>query len=44
MINALKALALLKDAETRPMIETLAKSDPNLRVRDEARKVLAASQ
>ena len=42
MINALKALALLKDPETRPMIEALAKSDPNLRVRDEARKVLAA--
>ena len=44
MINALKALALLKDPETRPMIEALAKSDPNLRVRDEARKVLAGME
>ena len=40
MINALKALALLKDTETLPLVESLAKSDPNLRVRDEARRVL----
>jgi HEAT repeat protein len=40
MINALKALALLRDPETLAMIESLAKSDPNLRVRDEARKAV----
>jgi hypothetical protein len=44
MINALKALALLKDAETLPAIEAVEKSDPNLRVRDEARKAVEATR
>jgi HEAT repeat protein len=38
MVNALKALALLKDTGTLAQIEKLEKSDPNLRVRAEARK------
>lgn len=38
MVNALKALSLLKDAGTLPQIEKLAKEDPNLRVRDAARR------
>ncbi|HEX4438640.1 MAG TPA: HEAT repeat domain-containing protein [Thermoanaerobaculia bacterium] len=42
MINALKALALLKDPQTLPAVEVLEKSDPNLRVRDEARKALSS--
>jgi len=44
MINALKALALLKDTETLPQIDKLAQSDPNLRVRAEARKTAEATR
>jgi HEAT repeat protein len=40
MVNALKALSLLRDAESLPQIEKLAKDDPNLRVRAAARKTL----
>ena len=44
MVNALKALALLKDAETLPRLEELAKEDPNLRVRDAARRAVEATR
>ncbi len=42
MINALKALVLLRDAESLPTLEMLAREDPNLRVRDAARKAAEA--
>ena len=38
MINALKALSLLRDVQTLPLLEKLAREDPNLRVREAARK------
>ena len=41
MVNALKALSLLRDAESLPQLQKLAKDDPNLRVREAARKALA---
>ena len=44
MVNALKALTLLKDAGTLPQIEKLATSDPNLRVRDAARRAAEATR
>jgi len=44
MVNALKALSLLKDAGTLPQIEKLAKDDPNLRVRDAARRAAEATR
>ena len=40
MINAIKALAILGDAEARPVVETLAKSDPDLKVRETAMRAL----
>lgn len=42
MVNAMKALVLLHDAESLPALERLAKEDPNLRVRDAARKAADA--
>ena len=42
MVNALKALVLLRDAESLPTMERLAREDPNLRVRDAARKAVDA--
>jgi len=33
---------LLRDAESLPALERLEKQDPNLRVRDAARKAIAA--
>lgn len=44
MVNALKALALLRDVELLPALEALAKSDPNLRVREAARKAAEATR
>ncbi len=44
MVNALKALTLLKDTGTLPAIEKLAKEDPNLRVRDAARRAAEATR
>ena len=44
MINALKALSLLRDAETLPLLEKLAREDPNLRVREAARKAAEATR
>lgn len=42
MVNALKALVLLRDTESLPVMEALAQKDPNLRVRDAARKAVEA--
>jgi hypothetical protein len=42
MVNAMKALVLLRDTESVPALERLAKEDPNLRVRDAARKAADA--
>jgi hypothetical protein len=42
MVNAMKALVLLRDAESLPALEGLERKDPNLRVRDAARKAAAA--
>jgi HEAT repeat protein len=42
MVNAMKALVLLHDAESLPALERLAREDPNLRVRDAARKAADA--
>ena len=42
MVNAMKALVLLRDTESLPALERLAKEDPNLRVRDAARKAADA--
>jgi HEAT repeat protein len=44
MVNALKALSLLRDAESLPQLERLAKEDPNLRVREAARKAAEATR
>ncbi len=38
MVNALKALALLRDTESLPLVEKVSREDPNLRVRDAARR------
>ena len=38
MVNALKALSLLRDPESLPLIEKIARDDPNLRVREAARR------
>jgi HEAT repeat protein len=42
MVNALKALALLQNPESLPLIQGVEKSDPNLRVRDAARRAAEA--
>lgn len=42
MVNAMKALVLLRDAESLPALERLERQDPNLRVRDAARKAAAS--
>jgi HEAT repeat protein len=44
MVNALKALALLRDADLLPAFDALAAGDPNLRVRDAARKAADATR
>ena len=44
MVNALKALALLRDRQTLPMLERLAREDPNMRVRDAARRAAEATR
>ena len=38
IVSALKALALLEDLESLPAIETAAREDPNLRVREAAQR------
>lgn len=42
MVNAMKALVILRDAESLPALDRLAREDPNLRVRDAARKAAEA--
>ena len=42
MSNAMKALVLLHDVESLPALDRLAREDPNLRVRDAARKAADA--
>ena len=44
MVNALKALSLLRDAESLPLIERVARDDPNLRVREAARRAAQATR
>jgi len=42
MVGALKALALLRDAGSLPLLEKVEREDPNLRVRAAAREAIAA--
>jgi len=42
MVNAMKALVLLHDVDSIPALERIEREDPNLRVRDAARKALDA--
>jgi HEAT repeat protein len=44
MVNALKALSLLADAESLPLIEKIGRDDPNLRVREAARRAAQATR
>jgi HEAT repeat protein len=44
MVNALKAFALLRDPASLPLLEKVAKEDPNLRVREAARKAVEATR
>lgn len=44
MVNALKALSLLRDTESLPQIEKIGKDDPNLRVREAARRAAQESR
>ena len=44
MVGALKALALLRDPETLPMMERVAREDPDLRVRDAARQAVESAR
>ena len=44
MVNALKAFALLRDEGTLPLLEKVAREDPNLRVRDAARRAVEATR
>jgi hypothetical protein len=44
MVSALQALAILRDTGTLPALDALAKSDPNLRVREAARKAAEATR
>jgi HEAT repeat protein len=44
MVNALKALSLLRDSESLPLIEKIGREDPNLRVREAARRAAQATR
>jgi HEAT repeat protein len=44
MVNALKAFALLRDEGSLPLLERVAREDPNLRVRDSARRAIEATR
>jgi HEAT repeat protein len=44
MVNALKAFALLRDEGSLPLLEKIAREDPNLRVRDAARRAIEATR
>jgi hypothetical protein len=43
MVNALKAFAILRDEASLPLLEKVAREDPNLRVRDAARGAVDAT-
>jgi vesicle coat complex subunit len=42
IVGATKGLALLRDRDSLPLLERVAKSDPNLRVRSAAREAIEA--
>ena len=42
MVNAVKAIALVRDAESLPLLEKIEREDPNLRVREAARRAAEA--
>jgi HEAT repeat protein len=44
IVNALKALAALRDPESLPLLERVAREDPNLQVRQAARDAIAATR
>jgi HEAT repeat protein len=44
MVNALKAFAILRDEGSLPLLEKVAREDPNLRVRDAARRAVEATR
>ena len=44
MVNALKAISLLRDAESLPLLEKIQRDDPNLRVREAARLAAEAAR
>ncbi|HXM78468.1 MAG TPA: hypothetical protein VOA00_04475, partial [Thermoanaerobaculia bacterium] len=44
MVSALQALALLHDPASLPEIERVAREDPNLKVREAARKAAEATR
>jgi HEAT repeat protein len=44
IVGALKALALLRDGQSVPLMEKVAREDPNLRVRAAARDAIAATR
>jgi HEAT repeat protein len=44
IVNAIKALGLLGDPESLPLLEKVARGDPNLRVREAARNALEAAR
>ena len=44
MVNALKAFSLLRDEGSLPLLERVAREDPNLRVREAARNAIAATR
>jgi len=44
MVSALQALAILKDPASLPLVERFAREDPNLRVREAARKTVEATR
>ncbi|MGH9317709.1 MAG: HEAT repeat domain-containing protein, partial [Thermoanaerobaculia bacterium] len=44
MVGALKALALLRDKESLPMLERVAREDPDLRVREAARQAVESTR
>jgi hypothetical protein len=44
IVNAVKGLALLRDVESLPLLERVAREDPNLRVREAARAAIEATR
>lgn len=44
IVSALKAFTLLRDQESLPLLEKVAREDPNLRVREAARRAVEATR